>query len=616
MKTNWKRRIFSLLLCLVLVFTGFPVAVYAQEAQPAGEITGSDAVENETPIEVDVAEAEDVPVDGSFTLTDDGEPVLEVKHQNELAVTGAFDGTMMNGFYTADFVMPDTGYNVFLTGLTQDNVEQIKQAIIDNYVEGKLFEMKNLGFIDVEKTFYGEDSLMCVHAASSNMLVGSGWAAQAGFTNSDDVFETILDAFPNKSSSEEKVIPWFFSGYSQSHIYDSPGFKGYLPQYDYLNMIQVHPFAKNTETIYNRLREGYAASINLDLYRFEDHALFGQHAVTLWGFVTDPSYPADSKEHYKYIFVTDSDSNLPKKGKDRRTAPDVMSMIPIEYKNLYKNGWYYWYSDPPVCDVRISLAYVLKPYSPDIPYETSPDATLDRTADPDAAVDDLILTDEPKAEERFDELDNKAIISDPGFWSEVYKPYHSKRSTSKTEFSDDTTIYFCPYLRNNSGVDYTSQEEGISTRLTVTDAEGYVVLQKSYALPNSISIKWTDYGYSSIKRLYYSYKAQLPPGDYTATVEVNPNHTVPEALYFNNTKSVDFKVIGPQLLGDADEDGKITILDVTQIQRVLAGTKNPTASIKKLGDVDQNDDLDVVDATLLQRWLLGLDQELTVGKKV
>ena len=89
MKTNWNRRIFSLVLCMALLLTGFPVAVYAQEAQPTSEITGSGAVENETPIEADVAEAEDVPVDGSFTLTDDGEPVLEVTHQNERAVTGA-----------------------------------------------------------------------------------------------------------------------------------------------------------------------------------------------------------------------------------------------------------------------------------------------------------------------------------------------------------------------------------------------------------------------------------------------------------------------------------------------------------------------------------------------
>ena len=619
MKTNWKRRIFSLVLCLVLVFTGFPVAVYAQEAQPTGEITGSGDVENETPIEADVAEAEDVPVDGSFTLTDDGEPVLEVKHQNERAVTGAYDGTMMNGFYTADFVMPDTGYNVFLTGLTQDNVEQIKQAIIDNYVEGKLFEMKNLGFIDVEKTFYGEDSLMCVHAASSNMLVGSGWAAQAGFTNSDDVFERYVDAFANQGSSEEYVIPWFFNGYSTDVNYDSPGFKGYLPQYDYANLIQFYSFYKETEAIYNRLRKGYAASIHLSLYRFEDHEWFGGHAVTLWGFVTDPNYPADSKEHYKYIFVTDSDSNLPKKGKDRRTAPDVMSMIPIEYKNLYEKGWGYWYSDPPVCDVKITSAITLKPYSPDIPYETSPDATLDKSNSPDVAVYKLILTDKLNISKRFDELDNETIISNPTFWNTKYKPLGASLSefnSSKTEFTDDVTIYFCPYLFNKSGVDYSNQEEGLLFRLTVTDAQGDLAFQKSYTIPGSISIKHTGYYNGSDAKLYYSFKAQLPPGDYTATAEFNPNHTVPEALYFNNTKSVDFKVIGPQLLGDTDEDGEITIFDVSQIQRVLARAKPSTDVIKKLGDVDQNDDLDAVDTTLLQRWLIGLDQELTIGKKV
>ena len=384
-------------------------------------------------------------------------------------------------------------------------------------------------------------------------------------------------------------------------------------------MIQVHPVAKKTETIYNRLREGYAASIHLDLYRFEDHALFGQHAVTLWGFVTDPNYPADSKEHYKYIFVTDSDSNLAKKGKDRRTAPDVMSMIPIEYKKLYGSGENYWYSDPPVCDVSISLAYVLKPYSPDIPYETSPDATLNRATTSDITISALVVTNKPKNEERFDELDDEEIISDPSFWSEEYKPYVSwKMSTGRDGkvFDSGKTFYFCPYLKNQTKVEHINQGGGLSTRLTVTDAEGYVVFQKDYELPESISIKWTAYGYSWNKRLYYSFKAQLPPGDYTATVEFNPNHSVPEAFYFNNTKSVDFKVREPQLLGDTDEDGKITILDVTQIQRVLAGSKNPTASIKKRGDVDQNGDLDVVDATLLQRWLLGLDQELTIGKKV
>jgi hypothetical protein len=619
MKTNWNRRIFSLVLCLVLVFTGFPVAVYAQEAQPTGEITGSGDVENETPIEVDVAEAEDVPVDGSFTLTDDGEPVLEVTHQNERAVTGAYDGTMMNGFYTADFVMPDTGYNVFLTGLTQDNVEQIKQAIIDNYVEGKLFEMRNLGFIDVEKTYYGEDSLMCVHAASSNMLVGSGWAAQAGFTNSDDVFERVIDAFPNSPTSERAVFSWFFNGSNYATTKENSDFVGYFPQYNCLNdLMDGFSFSNETEAIFNRLREGYAASLTLYLYRFEDHEQFGAHAVTLWGFVTDPHYRTSSKEHYKYIFVTDSDSNLPKKGKDRRTAPDVMSMIPIEYKDLYGNGKGYWYSDPPVCDVKITSATTLKPYSPDIPYETSPDATLNRFTTPDIYFYSLVVTNIPKDEERFDELDDEEIVSDPNFWSEEYKPYvtwNTNQGRDGKVMHSGIPIYFCPYLGNGSKVDYVNQGEGLLTRLTLTNDKGKVVFQKDYELPESISFRHADSG-STYSRLFYSFKVTLPAGKYTATAEFNPNHTVPEALYINNTQSYDFSVRDWYMTGDADGDGMISIIDATYISRYLANLPcNISENSLKHCDVSYNGELDVIDATYIQRYIANLKVRPGIGMR-
>ena len=602
------KKALSILIAVILTLTMMCQTTVFAESAPPTEV-------DETPIEVDVAEAEDVPVDGSFTLTDDGEPVLEVTHQNELAVTGAFDGTMMNGFYTADFVMPDTGYNVFLTGLTKNNVARIKQAIIDNYVEGKLFEMKNLGFIDVEKTWYGgDDGLMCSHAAASNMLVGSGWAAQAGFTNSDDVFERYVDAFSNEGNNVAAVIPWFFNGHATYGNYDSPGFNGYFPQYEFVDMINSYDFDRETEAIYNRLREGYAASISLYLYRFEDHEYFGAHAVTLWGFVTDPNYPADSKEHYKYIFVTDSDSNLAKKGKDRRTAPDVMSMIPIEYKNLYDNGLGYWYSDPPVCDVVIGSATTLRPYSPDIPYETSPDATLDRTKYPDILIDALILTDEPKDEERFDELDDEETILDEHFWKSEYEPYYawgSKRSTPKTEFSSDATIYFCPYLINKGDEYYNNWdgEENNYTRLTVTDAQGEVVLQKSYNIPLAYGRgSIPDYSRTRNGVLYYSHKAQLPPGDYTATVEFNPNHTVKEALYINNTKSVDFKVRGTAYrVGDVDNDDTVDIIDPTLIMRSSAGIKTKLDDLAVYrGDVNGDGDMDVIDATLIQRYLVNI----------
>ena len=69
-------------------------------------------------------------------------------------------------------------------------------------------------------------------------------------------------------------------------------------------------------------------------------------------------------------------------------------------------------------------------------------------------------------------------------------------------------------------------------------------------------------------------------------------------------------------LGDVDGDGIITILDVTNIQRVLAGFKEMTPAIKKLGDVNEDGVFSITDATLLQRWLLGLNQDLNIGEEV
>ena len=69
-------------------------------------------------------------------------------------------------------------------------------------------------------------------------------------------------------------------------------------------------------------------------------------------------------------------------------------------------------------------------------------------------------------------------------------------------------------------------------------------------------------------------------------------------------------------LGDADGDGEITVLDVTYLQRVLAGAKDMDATVVKLGDVDGDGDLSSIDVTMLQRWLLGLNQDLKIGTDV
>lgn len=67
------------------------------------------------------------------------------------------------------------------------------------------------------------------------------------------------------------------------------------------------------------------------------------------------------------------------------------------------------------------------------------------------------------------------------------------------------------------------------------------------------------------------------------------------------------------LLGDADDDGAVTILDATRIQRLLVGlVDDPDGSCALRGDVSC-DGLDILDATCIQRWLADFTTEYPIG---
>ena len=71
------------------------------------------------------------------------------------------------------------------------------------------------------------------------------------------------------------------------------------------------------------------------------------------------------------------------------------------------------------------------------------------------------------------------------------------------------------------------------------------------------------------------------------------------------------------LLGDADGDGDITIMDVTILQRHLAGSPvNVSKSVLMQGDVDEDDDLSIADANLIQRRLANIRIPYHVGKPI
>ena len=67
-------------------------------------------------------------------------------------------------------------------------------------------------------------------------------------------------------------------------------------------------------------------------------------------------------------------------------------------------------------------------------------------------------------------------------------------------------------------------------------------------------------------------------------------------------------------LGDADGDGDVTIMDVTLLQRSLAGLKLDNDSTLMQADVDGNGTLESVDATFIQRRLANMKVPFDVGK--
>ena len=85
-------------------------------------------------------------------------------------------------------------------------------------------------------------------------------------------------------------------------------------------------------------------------------------------------------------------------------------------------------------------------------------------------------------------------------------------------------------------------------------------------------------------------------------------------LYFIPADSGAYESIySDALLGDADGDGVVTILDVTAIQRKLASIALP-AFDEIAADVDGDGSVTILDATYIQRWLAGLEAPEGIGK--
>ncbi len=70
------------------------------------------------------------------------------------------------------------------------------------------------------------------------------------------------------------------------------------------------------------------------------------------------------------------------------------------------------------------------------------------------------------------------------------------------------------------------------------------------------------------------------------------------------------------ILGDADLDGSVTVLDATRVQRYLADLTTLSDEAKPAADADEDGDVTIMDATAIQRWLADMDDGHPIGEPI
>ena len=70
------------------------------------------------------------------------------------------------------------------------------------------------------------------------------------------------------------------------------------------------------------------------------------------------------------------------------------------------------------------------------------------------------------------------------------------------------------------------------------------------------------------------------------------------------------------LLGDANFDGEVDIIDATWIMRNDVGVITFSDEEKNVADVDRDGEADVIDATWIMRWSINIETPYAIGKPI
>lgn len=466
---------------------------------------------------------------GSYKIYFGDEEVIEVRLNNIKQTESKSDNRLplltssgaslsAGGYYSVEFRLNDTAEYAFITGLTKNNVENVQNKLFGAKLENLKFSITDADFIDTEKTGT-KDSLMCWAASTADMLKYSGWAQKAAevnpnvadkFLNEDTIFDLFVENFNDKGGNQYYGLQWFFNGYyavqkatgqnwSAVNNYGESG--GFLKDYAYSDVtsaVNVEKHEDISETL-SALKDGNAVGVSVSWMK--NGAGNGGHAITMWGYIYDEAEPSDSFDYMKALIVTDSDSDRTQNS-DRTQAPNKMHILNMKKYN--GSGYDTWEFDGYGGDTNVGVLVgftLLKPYNENVLYEKDTAATRDMINNCDFYISTVSVNGS----------DEKSITSD------------------KAE-----KLAVIPTIDNGAGKDYTGELS--YSVMAVNKSTGVVADSKNL---NTITVEDANSGYSYSYSYYY---LSLPVGKYAVTVILDPEKTIPEAYYYNNTYSFDLTV--------------------------------------------------------------------------
>lgn len=200
------------------------------------------------------------------------------------------------------------------------------------------------------------------------------------------------------------------------------------------------------------------------------------------------------------------------------------------------------------------------------------------------------------------------IVKFAGFWMETH--FGQSAPEMHEDTIDDKTLAFTGAYYDGGLLAIPAMQDGISV---ITNPEPFETSSDNSFYVYTASSAYNNFDYSKAKTMYkFTLEVKKPGKTFINTTKhevilFNKNGRAvlrPELLDIRTSVAVVSHIDKPELTGDVDGNGVLTVSDATLIQKYSASITEFTSEQKKLADVNGDGAVNILDSTALQKLIL------------